>query len=135
MIRELPAGDWERFLERLGREHRAWLATVHVVDAQSAVQRLAAVPIKSANASADAMKLEFLGNTLPLCFHRPCALRIQQTDVGLVQALEIETAQGQFMRLAFRATSMPEQLDGLAPGELIGEEASSVQLDHDIQRR
>ncbi len=45
-------------------------------------------------------------------------MRIQQTDIGLVQALEIDGPDGQFIRLAFRATAMPEQLDGLAPGEL-----------------
>jgi hypothetical protein len=45
-------------------------------------------------------------------------LRIQQTDIGLAQALEIDRSDGQLIRLAFRATAMPDQLDGLAPGEL-----------------
>ena len=117
MIREVPTGEWGPFLGRFGREHRAWLATVHVVDAQSTVHRSAAIPMKSANASIDVVKLEFLGDTELLCVRRPCALRVQQTD-GLVHALEIETALGQFIRLAFRATALPEQLDGLAPGEL-----------------
>ena len=48
----------------------------------------------------------------------PAPYAIQQTDIGAVQALEIETLDGQFIRLAFRATALPEQLDGLAPGEL-----------------
>ena len=117
-MREVSAGEWGPFLERFGREHRAWLATVHVVDAGSTVHRSAVVPMKSASASADVVKLEFLGDTQPVCLHRPCALRIQQTDIGRVHALEIETAHGQFIRLAFRATPLPEQLDGLAPGEL-----------------
>jgi len=46
-------------------------------------------------------------------------MRIQETDIGLAQALEIDGLDDQFIRLAFRATAMPEQLDGLAPGELI----------------
>ena len=46
-------------------------------------------------------------------------MRIQETDIGRVQALEIDGSEGQFIRLAFRATALPEQLDGLAPGELI----------------
>ena len=46
----------------------------------------------------------------------PCASRRQIS--GVVQALEIDAPDGQFIRLAFRATALPEQLDGLAPGEL-----------------
>jgi hypothetical protein len=65
----------------------------------------------------DAARFEFLNGAPSLCARRPCALRIQQTDAGAVQALEIETLEGQFVRLAFRAVALPEQLDGLAPGE------------------
>jgi hypothetical protein len=82
--------------------------------------------MKSASASADVVKLEFLGDSQPLCVHRPCALRIQQTDLGRVHALEIETANGQFLRLAFRATPLPELLDGLAPGELSADASLSA---------
>ena len=118
MIREVPAGEWRRFLERFSREHRAWLATVHVVDARGTVTRCAQIPLKSAAASADAVTLEFLHEAHSLCARNPSALRIQRTDIGLAQALEIDGSDGQLIRLAFRATAMPEQLDGLAPGEL-----------------
>jgi hypothetical protein len=118
LIQEVPTGEWEQFLERFGREHRAWLATVNVVDAHTSVQRSTAVPMKAASTSADLVKLEFLGERQPVCVRRPCIIRIQQTNLGLVQALEVETVHGQFVRLAFRATAMPEQLDGVARGEL-----------------
>ena len=80
--------------------------------------RSARIPLKSATASADAVRLEFLCEPRSLCVHSPGAVRIQETDIGLVQALEIDGLDGQFIRLAFRATALPEQLDGLAPGEL-----------------
>ena len=83
MIREVPAREWGPFLERFGREHRAWLATVHVVDARGTVTRSAHIPLKSAAASADAVTLEFLGEAHSLSAHSPCALRIQQTDIGV----------------------------------------------------
>ena len=118
VIREMPAGEWRLFLERFSREHRAWLATVHVVDARGKVTRRAQIRLKSAAVSGDAVTLEFLDEGHALRGHSPRALRIQQTDVGLNQALEIVGADGQLIRLAFRATAMPEQLDGLAPGEL-----------------
>jgi hypothetical protein len=117
MIREVAAGEWRPCLERFSCEHRAWLATVPVVDAKGTVTRRAQVPLKSAAASADAVELEFLHEAHSLYAHNPSGLRIQQTDIGLVQALEIDGSDGQLIRLAFRATAMPEQLDGLAPGE------------------
>jgi hypothetical protein len=120
MIRDVPPREWCSFLERFGREHVAWLATVHVVDARGTVRRTAAIALKSASGSAAAVTLEFVHDAYSLHVGRPIALRIQQTDVGLIQALEIETADGEFARLAFRATAKPEQLDGVAPGELIG---------------
>ena len=61
MIRDVPAGEWGTFLEEFGLEHRAWLATVHVVDARGTVTRSAQIPLKSAAASADAVTLEFIG--------------------------------------------------------------------------
>ena len=118
MIRDVPIGEWESFVEQFGREHCAWLATVHAVDARGTVTRSAQIPLKSATASADAMTLEFIDDAHSLSAHRPCALRVQETDIGLVQALEIDGPEGQFIRLAFRATAMPEHLDGLAPEEL-----------------
>ena len=88
-----------------------------MVDAQGTVTRRAQIPLKSAAASADAVELEFLHEAQALSADNPSALRIQLTDIGLVQALEIDGSDGQLIRLAFRATAMPEQLDGLAPGE------------------
>ena len=79
--------------------------------------RSAQIPLKSAAASADAVTLEFLGEARSVCVRSPGTMRIQLTDVGAAQALELDVPDGQFIRLAFRATAMPEQLDGLAPGE------------------
>jgi hypothetical protein len=45
-------------------------------------------------------------------------VRVQEANDGAEWALEIDTAEGAFMRIAFRATALPEQLDGIAPGEL-----------------
>jgi hypothetical protein len=58
------------------------------------------------------------GNRVSLCAPRPCALRVQQNADGAECALEVETAEEAFIRLAFRATALPEQLDGIAPSEM-----------------
>jgi hypothetical protein len=121
LIQEVPAGEWCPFLEGFSRAHRAWLATIHVVDTGGAMTRWAQVRLKSATHAVDAALFEFLDEGQSLRIRRPCVLRIQQTAIGAVQALEIETLDGQFIRLAFRSTVLPEQLDGLAPGESPGE--------------
>jgi hypothetical protein len=64
MIREVPACEWGSFLEHVGREHRAWLATVHVVDARGTVTRSAPIALQSVAASASAVKPEFLRHTV-----------------------------------------------------------------------
>ena len=125
VIQEVPAGEWCPFLEGFSRAHRAWLATIHVVDTGGAVARRTYVGLKSATYVVDAVLFEFLDEGHSVCAHRPSALRIQQINVGAVQALEIDTLDGQFIRLAFRATALPEQLDGLAPGELSFSERST----------
>jgi hypothetical protein len=63
------------------------------------------------------LRLTF-ANGISLCGPRPSAVRVQEADDGAEWALEIETADGGFIRVAFRATALPEQLDGLAPGEV-----------------
>lgn len=84
------------------------------------MQRAAEIGIKTASGSIAGVRLEFISDADSLYVDRPCVLRTQQTDDGLIQALEIETATDDFVRLAFRATARPEQLDGLAPRELTG---------------
>ena len=117
MTQEIPAGQWREFLEAFGREHRAWIATVHIVAAHGAVIRATPVRLKSASSLIGAVTVEFVNEHPPLHVRRPGVIRIQRTDAGIVQALEVETLEGQFIRLAFRSTALPEQLDGLAPAE------------------
>ena len=117
MTRAVPADEWQAVLERFGREHRAWLATIHVVDGRGTVSRFDRRPVKSATALGDAVRLEFLDERPSVCARHPSGLRIQEIEPGLTQAMEIDTVDGQLIRVAFRATARPEQLDGVAPGE------------------
>ena len=57
-------------------------------------------------------------NGISLCAPQARAVRVQRTDEGAEAALEVDTAAGAFIRLAFRATALPDQLDGVAPAEL-----------------
>ena len=120
-IQNVPPPQWHSLLERFSREHRAWLATVHGVEHQRPVTRVPSVAIRAVSLeeeSADRVVRVTFGNGLSLCAPRPSVIRVQKTDVGAECALEIETVTGGFVRVAFRATARPEELDGAAPGEV-----------------
>ena len=127
-IQHVPPPQWRGFLDRFSREHRAWLATVHGVEHGRPTTRMPSVAIRSVSLEEDLrdgiVRVTY-GNGLSLCAPRPSAVRVQQTEDGADCALEIDTASGGLVRLAFRATARPEELDGFAPGELT-DEASSL---------
>jgi hypothetical protein len=64
----------------------------------------------------DILRLTF-ANGIALCVPGPTAVRVQEANDGAEWALEVETGGGAFIRVGFRATALPEQLDGVAPGE------------------
>jgi hypothetical protein len=120
-VRAIPAVEWPAFLERFGRRHRAWLATVHGVECGIPVTRAASVPLESVSLERrdqDYLVRVTFGKGASLCAPRPRAVRVQHTDDGAEWALEVETADDALVRLAFRATALPDQLDGLVPAEL-----------------
>lgn len=132
-IRDVPPSEWRSFLERFSRQHRAWRATIHGVERGVSVTRVPSTAIKSialeTHVPAPIVRLTFV-NGVSLCAPRPCAVRVQQTSDGAECALEVETADGALIRLAFRATALPEQLDGIAPGEVADNGAVEYMANH-----
>lgn len=127
-VRDVPPTQWCSFLEQFSREHRAWRATIHGIERAVAVTRVPSEAIKSITLEQHVpdpiVRLTFVSG-VSLCAPRPCAVRVQEDGDGAERALEVETADGALIRLAFRATARPEQLDGIAPGEL-ADEVSAV---------
>jgi hypothetical protein len=48
----------------------------------------------------------------------PVALSVDETAAGAIRELEIVGEDGERVRVRFRATQLPEMLDGIAPGEV-----------------
>ena len=128
IIRDVPATAWSAFLARFSRVHRAWRATIHGVEGIVLVTRVPSAAIESISLERHVpdsiVRLTFVGG-VSLCAAGPCAIRVQQDEDGRECALEVETVGGAFLRLAFRATALPEELDGIAPGE-VAREVSSI---------
>ena len=122
-VRDVSQSEWHSFLECFSRQHGAWLGTIHGLVAGAPVTHIPSIALNSvmlaSGASGRILRLTF-ANGVALCAVRPCVVRVQMDD-GAERALEIETADGGFIRLAFRATALPEQLDGLAPSEVAAE--------------
>jgi hypothetical protein len=120
-MQEILPSEWRSFLERFTRQHRAWLATMHWVPAAEAVMTVQGVALESVSLddqpSDKIVRLCFLDGPA-LRLEGPRSVRVEQTDRGAECALEIQTAAGGLFRLAFRATALPEELDGMAPGEV-----------------
>jgi hypothetical protein len=120
-IRDVPATQWHAFFERFSREHRAWRATVHGVAQGVPITRVPSVALESVTLERHVpdliVRLRF-ANGISLCTTGPRAVRVEQTDDGAECALEVDAADDAFVRVAFRATALPEQLDGVAPGEV-----------------
>jgi hypothetical protein len=123
-VRVLPPSEWCSFLELFSREHRAWRATIHGIEEGVPVTVVPSVAIRSValekHGADPFVRVTFIDG-LSLCAPRPCVVRVQESHGGVACGLEVETVDGALIRLAFRATALPEQLDGIAPGELVDE--------------
>ena len=107
---DIPQHDWRTFLERLAREHRAWLATVEENGRIAALQQ----PLHSIRADG-AIEIRLGADAIRV--DEPRADRLEQTPSGAAQALEIDGHGGQRVILRFRVAEPPGVLDGVAPAE------------------
>jgi hypothetical protein len=116
-MRDIPVAQWSEFLEQFSREHRAWLASVERV--HPAAPRRVEVnerPLLSIDSdAADGIVFRFDERSVRI--DAPKALRVEETEDGVVQGIELEDWSGERASLRFRVAARPEALDGIAPGE------------------
>jgi hypothetical protein len=121
--RDVPRDQWPDFLEGFSRRHRAWLTTVDQSDGLgrggTAEAPLGAVTATRQGRDVRAIEIAFVGNGhVPLRVDNPRIIRVRQTGDGAETGLEIVDEGGVSTRVGFRAAARPEELDGLAPGEI-----------------
>jgi hypothetical protein len=109
-VREIPSPEWQAFLEKLGREHHAWLATVERSGRVEAREQ----PLESISVGEG---IEIHIGAKAIHVDEPQALHVEETAEGETQALQIDDANGRRLTLRFRVAVPPGALDGLAPGE------------------
>lgn len=109
-VREIPTREWPVFLDKLGREHRAWLATVD----RSGLVEARDQPLESISA---AQGIDIRIGTKAIHVDEPQSVRVEETAEGATQALQIDDATGRRVTLRFRVAVAPGALDGIAPAE------------------
>lgn len=125
-VREIPRGEWRTFLDQFSREHRAWLASVDRLG-HDATRRVEVIerPLGAVTASQTqhGVNIEIAfqqdshaGDTVRI--EDPATLRVDETEQGAPQSLEIEDEHGDRTRIVLRVAAPPGMLDGVAPGEL-----------------
>lgn len=122
-VRVVAPDAWSAELDHFSRAHRGWLARVEKVPPSlDPVSYSGWCPLQrvrgTRGAHAPAIRIELTG-VPSVDVDAPRALRVDTREDGAERALEIEAAGGEFVRLVFRVTALPEEVDGTAPAELI----------------
>lgn len=104
--------QWRPFLDRLGREHRAWLATVQ----RAGLIQAREGPLESISAEREKeIEIRIGGQSIRVA--NPRAVRVEETPEGATQAVHIDDGTAAQVTLRFRIAVAPGALDGLAPAE------------------
>jgi hypothetical protein len=104
--REIPASQWPAFLERLGREQRAWLATLE----RGGRVEMREQPLESI-AAQDGIDIRIGAKAVHV--PEPQAVHVEETPEGATQALEIDDAAGGRLTLRFSIAPPPSVINGI----------------------
>ncbi|MBI4455319.1 MAG: DUF5335 family protein [Acidobacteria bacterium] len=122
--REIQRSQWVAFFDSFSRQHLGWLVTLEVFGAEIGAQTEARqLPLKGIIAdleNGDNDKIEIMVGKEPHthlthAIAAPTHVRLQQTEEGAHQSLDIESASGIITLLRFRSILPPELVDDVAP--------------------
>ena len=105
MIRDIPKEDWQDFLISFSRLHSNWL-----VDVDFEEVRLLQTPLEELTIAGSEVHLKAGETTIKI--QKPLQIRLQQTEKGEDEALEIAGPQ-EVCRIRFRSPILPELVDGV----------------------
>lgn len=123
-VHDIPRSRWADVLEQFSRGHRGWLASVVTVrpgpelTSHTDWRPLESVTVTRTAGRPTAIRVRFQGGPT-VCVRAPRTLGVDRRNDGAERALEIDAAGGEFVRIVFRATALPEEVDGIAPAELV----------------
>ena len=118
--KEIPQKEWNDFFTSFSRVHDGWLSALEVTSpslgALVEARNLCFAGISKAGPRDTSLRI-FLGDErgahLSHSVDAPARVRVQQTDEGADEALEIESTNEMKTRLTFRVAAMSDTVDGL----------------------
>ena len=121
-MREIPRGEWVKFLDSFSRRHEGWLVTAEVggceIGAQVGARELPlegiAAELKAGGE--DVITIILGGGSRAHVTHnisQPTHVRIEQTESGADMTLQIESGSGVTTLVRFRSAMLPEMVDGI----------------------
>ena len=122
VTREIPRNEWPRFFDEFSRRHRGWLVTIEIFGSLGAQVEAKERPLNGivAEERDGSFAIEILtgsapGETLTHTITRPTRIQVEETREGAEVAVQIESSDEGKTLIRFRATALPETVDGL-PG-------------------
>lgn len=121
-MREIPRGEWVKYLDGFSRRHEGWLVTVEVLGAEIGAQVGAQeLPLEGVTAELkaggeDVITIMLGGGAQEHVTHsilQPTHVRIEQAESGADMALQIESGSGVTTLVRFRSAILPEMVDGI----------------------
>lgn len=122
LTRDIPRDDWPRFFDEFSRRYRGWLVSVDIfgslgaqVEAHERALEGVVVEERHGNPVIEIVTAGAPGETLTHPVARPTRVQVEQTQEGAEVAVQIESQDEGRTLIRFRATALPETVDGL-PG-------------------
>jgi Family of unknown function (DUF5335) len=123
VTREIPPGEWKGFFDEFTRRHEGWLVTVENFGDLGAQVEEHDRPLRGivAERRPGSSEIEILTGDSPdaalthIVTH-PTRVRVEETPQGAEVALEIQSQDEGTTLVRFRATALPETVDGVGPG-------------------
>ena len=120
---EIPREQWPEFLDSFSRQHAGWLVTLEVLDAEIGAQveaqelALVGISLDEKGSDKESIVIDVSADVQTHAAHRvlhPTHIHLKTNDEGAHEALAIESAEGTTTLVRFRATALPEMVDGIA---------------------
>ncbi len=108
---------WREFLNGFSRAHAGWLVTVEAISARAApstvTHNVPLIGVSDDNGRV-VIAVGVDSSHTDRVIEEPIHLRVDRAPDGTERGLEIETAEGDLIRLRFRSALPPELVDGIA---------------------
>jgi hypothetical protein len=118
--KEIPEREWIRFLDEFSLAHEGWLVSIDVYEPdQSGATEAVEQPLVgvTADRGGETPSVSVVvgrdGEELTRLIHGVRGVRINRTEDGAEQALEIEDRDGRITVVRFRSAVRPETVDGV----------------------